>query len=957
MRCRTRSLALAIAVCLALVGTALPALVAGQGPAADVDSLLARMTPAERVGQLFLVGFSPDHQAEILDLVQDYRIGGVVLVARNGNMPSSPESASALREFVIAVQTAALSGMAPSVAEATPTATPSTAEGATPIPAAAEHIAIPLFVAVDASDLSLVGTGVGFAPPLSPMALGATWNENAAEKAGQLAGRQLRALGVNVLLGPALDVASPARAGLAGDLGVNTFGESPYWVARLGRAYVRGVHGGSEGHVLSIATHFPGLGAADRDVYGEIPVVQDSLENRLASDLFPFTALVRQESPEADDAVDGILTTHIQFHSISAGTLMVRPTSLDPQALYYFLSLPQVAPWREAGGLLVSDSLGARSVRQYYDPKSEGFQAKRAAYDAFLAGNDVLMLDSVGPKADDWAGHFAGVRETLDFFQAKYQSDAAFRSRVDASVRRILAAKLRLYSRFSLDAVAPDVPLPQGDEDRVQEVSEIAGRAVTLLYPRPEELAAKVPAPPSVADRLVIVEDVAAFAPCAACEPVQQPMPGTTLRLLQRLYGQEGSGHVDMARVQTFTVADLAGLLAGSAAEEATRLQEALGEADWVLFLMEGGQTFGGSAAHPLTTLLREKPSLLRDKRVVVFALGAPYYLDSTDVAKVSAYYALYSPAEPAIEAGLRALFGEIAPAGKPPVSVPAVQYRLAERLQPAPEQMLYLEPVGEAGEAGGEVSLGLGDELVLTTGAIVDRNGNIVPDGTPVTFLFSDVESRLAWQEVGATTNGKATVRLRLERLGTVEVSVAAGQAVRSAKLVVTVRGDQPAVISTTVPTPAPTATPQPTPAAVFPGESAPPLAPSRPLDFGAFVLSVAGVLGLSTALGALAYPRAGKSLAAETALFAFCAGLVGYLAYGLLGLALGRTVLLEGVQKTIPWRWQPAILSYLLCTLTGLVGWAWPRAIARAARSLRRITGGAASQPQGHQQRRQEQ
>lgn len=945
MRRRTRSLVLIALLGLTLARAAWPAYVGGQGAAGDVDSLLARMTPAERVGQLFLVGFSPDHLAEVADLVQAYRIGGVVLAARHGNLSPVAGNASALRDLVASLQNIALGGAANPPATATPTTTPAAAAGeGTPSPVrVTEAVVLPLFVAISSADMALLHDGTNPYHTASMMTLGATWNPSAAERAGRLAGAQLRAIGVNVLLGPPLDVANPARAGLPGDLGTDTFGESPYWVSVMGRAYVRGVHAGSEGRVLSIGTHFPGLGVADRDVYTEIPVIQDSLENRLATDVLPFVALARPVSPEADDVLDGMLTTHVQFHSINASTQMARPASLDPQALYFFLSQPSVDEWRSNGGLLISDSLGARSVRLYYDPKGEGFQAKRAAYDAFLAGNDVLMLDMVGPKMGDWEEHFAGVRETLEFFQAKYQSDAAFRGRVDDSVRRILAAKLRLYPRFAVEAVVPGADLPLTTGQAAQDASAIAAQAVTIIYPRPEELAAKMPAPPGVGDRVVIVEEVAARGACEGCEAAEQPPSGTTLRVLQRLYGQEGSGHVDMARVLSFTFDDLAGMLAGSADEGPTRLREAMAEADWVLFVTQGARSLGGESANPLAALLRQKAALLRDKRVVVFALGAPYSLDSTDMAKVSVYYGLYSATEWAIEAGLRALFGEISPVGKSPVSVAAVGYRLPERLQPASDQMLYVEPVGGEGSGtnGGQVSLGLGDELTLTTGVILDRNGKPVPDGTAVTFLFSDAESRLSWQETAKTTDGKARVRLKLERTGTIEVSVAAGQATQSAKLLVSVRGDQPAVISTLVPTPTPTATPQPTPVPVFPGEALPSPMPSRPLDFYAFLLSVAGVLGLSTALGALTYARAGRMLAVETTLVAFCAGLTGYLAYGLAGLASGRDVLLESMPTAIPWRWQPAVLSWLLCGATGLVGWARPSAMARAAQALRRALG----------------
>jgi len=948
MLSNTRRVALGVLLCLALVvagfGAPLPhTYVAGQGREADVESLLARLTPAERVGQLFLVGFSPERWSDVAELVQAYRIGGVVLTARNGNLSPVSGNALAIRDLVISFQHVALGRAASGLPAATPTTTPTApTEGATPaLPAAAESVVLPLFVAMGSSDMAQLHDGASAYPGVSMMTLGATWNPGAAERAGSLAGALLRAIGVNMLLGPPLDVANPARAGLAGDLGAGTFGESPYWVSVMGRAYVRGVHIGSEGRVLSMGTHFPGLGAADRDVYAEIPVVQDSLENRLATDAFPFLALTRPVSSEANDVLDGMLTTHIQFHSINASTQMARPASLDSQALYFFLSHPSVEEWRGNGGLMVSDSLGARSVRLYYDPKGEGFQAKRVAYDAFLAGNDVLMLDMVGPKMGDWDGHFASVRETLEFFQAKYQSDAAFRGRVDDSVRRILAAKLRLYPRFTAEAVVPaEGALPAANYG-AQDVSAMAAQAVTVIYPRPEELAAKIPAPPGIGDRIVVVEDVLAQAACEGCETTAQPPPGTTLRVLQRLYGQEGSGHVDMTRVASFTFDDLAGMLAGSADEGPALLQEALTEANWVLFMLQGGPNAEGAGVNPLVTLLRQKAVLLRGKRVAVFALGAPYYLDSTDVAKASVYYGLYSATEQAIEAGLRALFGEIAPAGRPPVSVPAVQYRLSERLEPAPDQMLYVEPVGTSETGQGQVSLGLGDELALRTGVILDSNGKPVPDGTRVTFLFSDTESRLSWQEVSKTVDGRASVRLKLERPGTIEVSAVAGQATQSAKLLISVQSDQPAAISTLVPTPTPTATPQPTPVSVFPGETLPTQMPSRPLDFYAFLLSVAGVLGLSSALGALAYPRAGRMVAAETALFAFCAGLVGYLAYGLLGLVSGRPVLLEGVQSTIPWRWQPAVLSWLLCGAVGLVGWARPSVVANAARALRRAIG----------------
>jgi beta-N-acetylhexosaminidase len=82
-------------------------------------------------------------------------------------------------------------------------------------------------------------------------------------RVGEVRGRELSALGFNLFIGPSLDVLeSPSLAG--GDLGTRVFGGDPFWVGEMGRAYVTGLHTGSDGGMLVIAKHFPGVGGADR---------------------------------------------------------------------------------------------------------------------------------------------------------------------------------------------------------------------------------------------------------------------------------------------------------------------------------------------------------------------------------------------------------------------------------------------------------------------------------------------------------------------------------------------------------------------------------------------------------------------------------------------------------------------------------------------------------------------
>ncbi len=66
-----------------------------------LDETMARMTPADKVGQLFLVTFEgreADALSEIGRLVQVYRVGGVILSPENrnfGNDSSTPRQAQA----------------------------------------------------------------------------------------------------------------------------------------------------------------------------------------------------------------------------------------------------------------------------------------------------------------------------------------------------------------------------------------------------------------------------------------------------------------------------------------------------------------------------------------------------------------------------------------------------------------------------------------------------------------------------------------------------------------------------------------------------------------------------------------------------------------------------------------------------------------------------------------------
>jgi beta-glucosidase len=84
-----------------------------------------------------------------------------------------------------------------------------------------------------------------------PIALGATWDVDLIEEITAALGREARSKGVDILLGPTINI---VRTPLSGR-GFECFSEDPYLTARIAVAYVRGLQGAG---VAATAKHFVG---------------------------------------------------------------------------------------------------------------------------------------------------------------------------------------------------------------------------------------------------------------------------------------------------------------------------------------------------------------------------------------------------------------------------------------------------------------------------------------------------------------------------------------------------------------------------------------------------------------------------------------------------------------------------------------------------------------------------
>ena len=295
-----------------------------------VDSVLADLDTAQRLGQLIVARAHPDGSrgtlAEFTALVDAAAVGGVCFFG------SSPQQ--------LADWTAALR---------------------------ADTVRLPLLFALDAEWGPAMRIGSELSGRL-PYALtqGAANDPALTRELGQEAGRQLRLLGIDMSLGPVADLNSNPDNPV---IGRRSFGEQPIRAGRLAQAFARGL---ADAGVLAVAKHFPGHGAPSIDSHEGLPTLDATRAQLDSTDLVPFRLL-------AQDGIAGIMTGHLAVPALDPRVGV--PASLSPGITEGILRNEY-----KYEGLVVSDGLDMAAVQDSTLAPGE------VSVRAFLAGNDVLLL-------------------------------------------------------------------------------------------------------------------------------------------------------------------------------------------------------------------------------------------------------------------------------------------------------------------------------------------------------------------------------------------------------------------------------------------------------------------------------------------------------------------------------------------------------------------------------------
>ena len=724
---------------------------------AFLDRVVASLTPDERVGQLVMVNFVGDDvsaSSDIATLVRDYKVGAVLVTSSNGNVVNRDDTAGQLAALSNGLQQRAF-------------------ETTRRSDAGSEYY-LPLMIATDNEGDLFPFTNVthGFTQVPNNMTIGATWSKRHAEATGGIIGKELSAAGINMLLGPVVDVLDTPRSGGNGDIGIRSFGGDPTWVGELGRAYVRGVHAGSAGRMITVAKHFPGHGASDRGTDNEVPTVNKSLEQLRASELAPFAEVGRSDSDDPLGVTDALMVSHIRYRNFltSPSTPFTRPISLDSVALKSLLALPEFASW-QSSHMVMSDSLGVPAVRKWY-AQQEGqpdFPNRTVVRDALLAGSDLLPLVEFyrDPDHRGWKDNqLPTIEDSIIYMRQQYASDQDFRRRADEAVRRVVSTKLKLYPKLKLDEVLVDAghatAVAGGGADEMRSLAE---DALTMIEPQSVDgLRARLPRGPVAPDKVVIVE-------CwDDCYPYRVKSKLDLQDRLLALYGPAGKARLHPSDVTTISFGELDAWLTKPDDPANAPIGNAIRDASWLILGL--AEYSGNGHTGAVKRLLDTSAVDFRNKNVVAISYNVPYHLDSTEVSKLSAYFVVYNKTDAAIDTGFRALFGDATPKGHSPVDVGATSYRIKDVIQPDPDRPFAVTVFGQDARDVSESRT-----LALVAGPVLDRNGSSVPDGTSVTFALAKSDAPPA-TATGKTRDGFAGAQVALNGAGSYEAtaSVAGG-------------------------------------------------------------------------------------------------------------------------------------------------------------------------------------
>lgn len=437
-----------------------------------INDLMGKMSIEQKVGQLLVLGFSgPIITPDVVDLINKYHIGGLrisnmmrLISLSNDIKPGEEPDESIMRSMHTP------KGLNKDYAyiKHSPVATAQEYAGTLnqlrDMSLEREN-GIPIHYTIDqegsASDDML--TGQRLFP--HPMGIVATGDPKMAYKVALSIGKQVRALGVNMIHSPVVDVNTNPRNP---EVGTRAYSDC---VAHTIEYSMQSLKGFQDSGLIATAKHFPGRGESEADAHWGLPTVNLDLNDLLENHVAPYKSLIKEGLP-------AIMMAHSCYPSLGVNS---DPAGMSKDLINDFLR-------GELGfkGVITTDNMMMGGVLKKYE-------MSEAIVRMVIAGCDLILSRDESP-----------IRyKIVEALVEAVKSGRISEQRLDESVKRILAMRwdMGLFSNGGkVDASRAADPI--NDPFVVNTAAEAADKSTLLLRDKQDIL------PLSSDTKVLLVEQI-----------------------------------------------------------------------------------------------------------------------------------------------------------------------------------------------------------------------------------------------------------------------------------------------------------------------------------------------------------------------------------------------------------------------------------------------------------------
>ncbi|WP_088011253.1 glycoside hydrolase family 3 protein [Gottfriedia acidiceleris] len=586
----------------------------------NVKAIVESMTLDEKVGQMLMpdfrnwqkqgeskaTGFTVMND-EVGSIIQKYHLGGVILFAEN------------------VVETEQTARLTDGLQKASPK--------------------LPLLISIDQEGGIVTRLQTGTNLP-GNMALGATRSEKYAYQTGNIIGKELSSLGINVNFGPSLDVNNNP---LNPVIGLRSYSSNPELVSKLGIQTINGIQ--SE-NVAATVKHFPGHGDTATDSHYGLPLVTHDKERLRSVELAPFQKAI-------DNGVDMIMTAHVQFPAFDDtkyiskldGQEIMVPATLSKKVLTGLLR-------EEMGfkGVIVTDALNMKAI-------ADNFGQEEAVVLALKSGVDIALMPAQVNSLEmekNLASVFNAVKKAIETGELPME-------RVNASVQRILTLKEKRGilnpNTVPIEEKVANALKVVGNKEHKKKEKKMAEDAVTLLKNENKTL----PFKPKKGDKVLVLapytDQIEAMTrSIKELKGKKNDVEVTSYAFSSKTFNQDVVAMIDSA---DYVITGSYVSVNNPAVNDGVIDDTVQDSSKW-------------ATAFPRAVM---NYAQAKHKKFVLMSMRNPY--DAANFEEAKAVLAIYgykgysngAYRQPNIQAGIRTIFGESNPQGKLPVDIPSVTH------------------------------------------------------------------------------------------------------------------------------------------------------------------------------------------------------------------------------------------------------------------------------------------